>query len=204
MKELPYFKFYPNQWITGSISFMDLDVQGAFMKVCCYYWSKECNVTRKQIKTLIPKQWSTLLDAELFKIEEETISIKWLDEQYQQRLVEHKRNVSNGKKGGLSRAKALRKDKIRKDKYANDNLLKVNEDINTYKRFAHLSMSLDEFKKLEENYTKEQIDSVCDAIQNFKKNKNYKSLYLTAKNWLKKEQTKQELETSKGFKAPWD
>jgi len=204
MKELPYFKFYPNQWITGSISFMDLDVQGAFMKVCCYYWSKECNVTRKQIKSLIPKQWSTLLDAELFKIEKEAISIKWLDEQYQQRLVEHKRNVSNGKKGGLSRAKALRKDKIRKDKYADDNLLKVNDDINTYKRFAHLSMSLDEFKKLEENYTKEQIDSVCDAIQNFKKNTNYKSLYLTAKNWLKKEQTKQELETIKGFKAPWD
>jgi len=204
MKELPYFKFYPNQWITGSISFMDLDVQGAFMKVCCYYWSKECNVTRKQIKTLIPKQWSTLLDAELFKIEEEAISIKWLDEQYQQRLVEHKRNVSNGKKGGLSRAQALRKEKKRKDKYADDNLLKVNDDINTYKRFAHLSMSLDEFKKLEENYTKEQIDSVCDAIQNFKKNTNYKSLYLTAKNWLKKEQTKQELETIKGFKAPWD
>ena len=75
MKELPYFKFYPNQWITGSISFMKLDVQGAFMKVCCYYWSKECNVTRKQIKTLIPEQWSALVDAELFKIEEETISI---------------------------------------------------------------------------------------------------------------------------------
>jgi len=74
----------------------------------------------------------------------------------------------------------------------------------TYRRFAHLSMSLEQFKKLEENYTKEQIDCVCDAIQNFKKNTNYKSLYLTAKNWLKKEQTKQELETSKGFKAPWD
>ncbi len=129
MKELPYFKFYPNQWITGSISFMDLDVQGAFMKVCCYYWSKECNVTRKQIKTLIPKQWSTLLDAELFKIEEEAISIKWLDEQYKQRLVEHKRNVSNGKKGGLSRAQALRKEKKRKDNYANDNLLKVNDEV---------------------------------------------------------------------------
>ena len=129
MKELPYFKFYPNQWITGSISFMDLDVQGAFMKVCCYYWSKECNVTRKQIKTLIPKQWSALVDAELFKIDEEAISIKWLDEQYQQRLVEHKRNVSNGKKGGLSRAQALRKEKKRKDNYANDNLLKVNDEV---------------------------------------------------------------------------
>ena len=56
-----------------------------------------------------------MLDAELFKIEKEAISIKWLDEQYQERLKEHKRNVSNGKKGGLSRAKALRKDNIRKD-----------------------------------------------------------------------------------------
>lgn len=80
----------------------------------------------------------------------------------------------------------------------------VNVNEETYRRFAHLSMSVDQFKKLEEQYTKQQIDSVCDAIQNFKKNTNYKSLYLTAKNWLKKEQTKKEVETSKGFKAPWD
>ena len=137
MKELPYFKFYPNQWITGSISFMDLDVQGAFIKVCCYYWSKECNVTRKQIKTLIPKQWSVLLDAELFKIDNESISIKWLDEQYEERKNAHQKRVNAGRKGGkttqnkqcLSNAQALRKDKIRKDKYANDNLLKVNDEV---------------------------------------------------------------------------
>ena len=43
------------------------------------------------------------------------IKIKWLDEQYAERLKEHKRNVSNGRKGGLSRAKALRKEEIRKD-----------------------------------------------------------------------------------------
>ena len=72
-----------------------------------------------------------------------------------------------------------------------------------YRRFAHLSMSLDEFNKLEKDYTKQQIDGVCDAIQNFKKNTNYKSLYLTAKNWLKKEQTKKEVESTNGFKAPW-
>ena len=83
-----------------------------------------------------------------------------------------------------------------------DNVIVNDNDI--YRSFAHLSMSVSEFKKLEVNYTKQQIDSVCDAIQNFKKNTNYKSLYLTAKNWLKKEQTKKEVETSKGFKAPWD
>jgi len=79
-----------------------------------------------------------------------------------------------------------------------------NNENKVYRSFAHLTMSISEFKKLEVNYTKEQIDGVCDAIQNFKKNTNYKSLYLTAKNWLKKEQTKKEVETSKGFKAPWD
>ncbi len=84
----------------------------------------------------------------------------------------------------------------------NDNDNDNEKDI--YRSFAHLSMSVSEFKKLEVNYTKQQIDGVCAAIQNFKKNTNYKSLYLTAKNWLKKEQTKKEVETSKGFKAPWD
>jgi biotin operon repressor len=79
-----------------------------------------------------------------------------------------------------------------------------NNENKVYRSFAHLTMSISEFEKLEVNYTKEQIDGVCDAIQNFKKNTNYKSLYLTAKNWLKKEQTKKEVETSKGFKAPWD
>ena len=129
MKELPYFKFYPNQWITGSIMFMKLDVQGAFMKICCYYWSKECNVSREQIKSLVPDHWSKLLDSQLLKIDKDKIRIKWLDEQYAERLKEHKRNVSNGRKGGLSRAKALRKEEIRKDKYKSDNVLAVNNEV---------------------------------------------------------------------------
>jgi len=79
----------------------------------------------------------------------------------------------------------------------------VSDKKDIYRSFAHLSMSLDEFNKLEKDYTKQQIDGVCDAIQNFKKNTNYKSLYLTAKNWLKKEQTKKEVESTNGFKAPW-
>ena len=62
----------------------------------------------------------------------------------------------------------------------------------TYRSFAHLSMSLEQFKKLEADYTKQQIDSCLDSIENFKNNKKYKSLYLTAKNWLKKEPKNEE------------
>ena len=59
-------------------------------------------------------------------------------------------------------------------------------DSDIYKSFAHLSMSLDEFKKLQQEYTKQQIDETLEAIENFKNNTKYKSLYLTCKNWLKK------------------
>ena len=60
----------------------------------------------------------------------------------------------------------------------------ISKDI--YKSFAHLSMSVEQFEKLQQEYTKQQIDDTLDAIENFKNNKKYKSLYLTCKNWLKK------------------
>lgn len=63
----------------------------------------------------------------------------------------------------------------------------TNNHITNYRKFAHLEISFEDFEKLNQEYSKEQIDEVFDKIENYKNNKNYKSLYLTAKTWLKKE-----------------
>ena len=63
---------------------------------------------------------------------------------------------------------------------------KESKEENIYRSFEHLSISVGDFNKLCVNYTKEQIDEILDQIQNYRKNKEYSSLYLTAKKWLKK------------------
>ena len=58
--------------------------------------------------------------------------------------------------------------------------------INIYRRFANLILTNDEFIKLLEKYSKQQIDSILNDIENYKGNTKYKSLYLTAVKWLQK------------------
>ena len=57
-----------------------------------------------------------------------------------------------------------------------------------YRAFEHLVLSKEEFENITSlGYTKTEIDNMLDTIENYKGNKNYKSLNLTVQNWLKKE-----------------
>lgn len=60
-----------------------------------------------------------------------------------------------------------------------------------YRKFEHLKITEAEVEKLENNYSRKQIDDILDRIENYKGNNKYKSLYLTAKRWLEKEPKKE-------------
>jgi hypothetical protein len=77
----------------------------------------------------------------------------------------------------------------------NDNVNVISKDI--YRSFAHLSISNADVEKLLDKYSINEIDDVLDSIENFKGNKKYTSLYLTANKWLSKNKKSTEVEEPK-------
>ena len=71
----------------------------------------------------------------------------------------------------------------------NDNVnVNVNDNVinNIYREFKHLKITFEEYQKLKDKFPSEDIDQILDDIENYKNNKNYTSLYLTANKWLTK------------------
>ena len=105
------------------------------------------------------------------------------------------KNQKNGKLGGRpkkteqnpNKPNGLIKNPIKAKKAVSVSVSDNVNEINKYKAFAHLSLSIDEFNKLETKYTKQQIDNTLELIENYKDNKKYNSLYITCKNWLARE-----------------
>ena len=71
----------------------------------------------------------------------------------------------------------------------------ISKDI--YRSFAHLSITNADVEKLLTKYSIDDIDEVLDSIENFKGNKKYTSLYLTASKWLSKNKKTTEAEEPK-------
>jgi len=73
---------------------------------------------------------------------------------------------------------------------------------NIYRKFAHLSLTNTEFDKLiSDGYNKIIIDRTLDDIENYKKNTTYKSLNLTLRKWLRKNEDTKTTITGYGVDA---
>jgi hypothetical protein len=63
----------------------------------------------------------------------------------------------------------------------------IKEREEVYRAQGHLSISVIEFNKLVEQYGSAKADEYVDKVLNYSLNHRYKSLYLTANAWLKKD-----------------
>ena len=153
-------------------------------------WTRKFATTKDELETIL----ITLTDLKLIEIKENILFIPSCEA----RLKLARGGRSGGKKSkpktSLSKAlpKALPKaySEALPEAYSEAKEKKVNRKEskeNIYREFLHLKLSMNDFKKLEVEYEKETIDRVLDSIENFAQNKKYNDLYLTAKNWLKKE-----------------
>ena len=90
-KDLPYFKFFVSEWNDGDITLEDFETQGLFINICAYYWSNECEIklskTKKKFRNVSEDSFQNLIDSEVIKVEDDIITINFLDEQKEDRTT---------------------------------------------------------------------------------------------------------------------
>ena len=102
-KRLPYFQFEPAEYLTKDIQFCSFAAQGLFINLCAIYWQRDCNLTVTQIYRKYPAQKlmiEELIDEKIILIDNDRVSITFLDVQHEIALEKSATNTANGKKGG--------------------------------------------------------------------------------------------------------
>ena len=158
-KELPYFKFEPNQWENGNIQIFNHQEKGVFMDLCSMYWSrlgdlhfklavgKICNGNATVLQSLCDEQIIEVIDGKIF--------IKFLSEQLSEfedvseknsqnakiRWEKHRKEKELNKNNATalqsqSEPNAIREEKIKEDKIKENNIvLRGTEFKNSLKQF---------------------------------------------------------------------
>jgi hypothetical protein len=108
-KELPYFKFEPNQWENGNIQICTRDDKGLFMDLCSMYWSRLGDVPFKlAVQKLCngnATAFDTLIKENIFTIIDDRICIDFLNEQLSEFENLSKTNSDNARIGWEKRKK---------------------------------------------------------------------------------------------------
>jgi len=100
-KNLPYFKFFSAEWLTGDIVYEDFETQGLFINICAIYWHRDGIISIKDIEKRYKSERLANLTERFISVNSDGfISIKFLDEQLIERGHVSKVNSINGRKGG--------------------------------------------------------------------------------------------------------
>ena len=143
-KELPYFKFEPNQWENGNIQICSREDKGLFIDLCSMYWSRLGELPFKLAVNKLcggnASAFDSLISENIFIVEEGMICIDYLNEQLEEFENTRKVNSKNAKEGWEKRRKqrassernatasnsqcendAIREEKRREEKKKEDN-----------------------------------------------------------------------------------
>lgn len=118
-KELPYFKFEPNEWENGNIQMLSREEKGLFIDLCSMYWSRLGDVP---LKLAIQKlcggnatALQTLCEEKIIEVINDNIFIKFLSIQ----LSEFEDISKKNRKSALDAWEKRRKQKEESERNAN-------------------------------------------------------------------------------------
>ena len=154
-KELPYFKFEPNQWENGEIQIVTREDKGLFIDLCSMYWSRLGDVPFKlAVQKLCggnATAFDTLINEGIFTIKNDHIYIEFLSEQLNEFENQSETNKQNALSGwdkrranaaaskSQSENNAIREEKRREEKRKGE---KIN--IPTFEEFKNYALEKDE------------------------------------------------------------
>jgi len=200
-KELPYFKFEPNQWENGLIQICSREAKGLFIDMCSSYWSrlgdmpyafalqKLCNGKDDALQELV--------NTEIIIVSDSKIIIEFLDEQLDERGEIAKKRAKAAEKrwsnaNGMqlhSKRNAIKK---REEEKREEESRKKNIDIPAWSDFEKYAIEV--CKELNKEYSdfsfsiRGKYDSWTEAKWkdgNGKKIKNWKTKFRAAFPYLK-------------------
>ena len=110
-KELPFFKFFPGEWVTGDVTMVSMEAQGVFTNLCCYYWMRNCSISIANAKQRFSNNiaaFEELLKCDVVKVaDDDQIVINFLDEQMNELVNVSEKRAKAGSAGGKAKAKQL-------------------------------------------------------------------------------------------------
>ena len=201
MKELPYYKFFPGEWLKGDVTVCSLKAQGLFINICAYYWMKGCRISLTGVEQRFSGcslELQQLIDMEIITVDDGEISINFLNEQFSEFEDLRKLKSRAGKASAKVRRNNKRstgvqqvvnkEDKIREEKIKEDN--KVNIEFNIFwnlynKKVGDKTGCEKKWKKLSDKERQSIMDTLPAFMSSIeeKKFQPHPATYLNQRRW---------------------
>lgn len=138
MDKLQWFKFTPSDWMMGKIMKCPEVTQARFMRLCCLYWNKQCQLSYEDAEIEIDEEHiKILIKKKILKVVGDSISIHFLDEQMNEINASNYAKSNSGKMGNLKRWKPDLYNKVISGKLSLPDALAIANQSQTDEKTSH-------------------------------------------------------------------